>query len=699
MEKTGKTIRTWLGRFILVLLGGCAVIGSVSAQSPGNIPSPYVDSLRRELAAASTPAARLPLCRQLLEVTWQQPQEAEILTLLLHTAFQLDSAEVAYRTLGSLCRHYYNRSEGDSLQYWGAYIDSVSTTRNECPDALFDYGYIRCIYHLSIGHYELAMNESLRLLARAERENQPYGQMMTRYAIALVYQAVGRDREALDALREGKPWLDWYNRDPLFELQYLSDKMHSLLRLRELDEAEHTLSLYKQKLQEAEQVFSRRGLPFPVDWQWWYLYSYYTRFYLLKQQPLRARASLEKAKRYAAASADSTMKYLYYEAQTAYWMERKDYFRAAASADSALALETRAEMLKLKIDALRGAGAVGAASAAYKELLAFSDVAWNQALSRQMEQLDSLNNLNDKARQASVLRNRHEQLAVKQHQLVGSVAVCLVLAAVLYGMYRLYRRTNRLRGELLRERQSLLRAERFLLQAKEEAEESNRKKSAFIANISHEIRTPLNAIVGFSELLAESEFTETERQEFASLINYNAELLMNLINDVLDLSRLEAGNYQVAVKEADWVDCCRRALDSVRHRVAPGVELVFACEATSYVSPTDAQRLQQLLSRLLLNAAKFTEWGSIRLALEIDEAHRRVQVSVTDTGCGIPPEKHQAVFETFEKLDDFQQGTGLGLPICRNIALRLGGVLFIDPAYREGARFVFVRPFEITDAL
>lgn len=699
MEKTGKTRKTWLRNLILLLLGGYAAISRVSAQPVDNISSPYVDSLRRELTAVSSPADRLPLYRQLLEVTWQQPQEAGILTSLLQTARELDSVGTVYETLGSLCRHYYNRAMSDSLRYWGAYIDSVSTARNECPDALFDYGYILCIYHLAIRNYELAMNESLRLLARAKREDQPYGQMMARYDIALIYQAVGRDEEALETLREGKPWLDRYNRDPLFELQYLSDMMHSLLRLGELEEAKQTLSLYKQRLQEAEQVFGRRGLPFPADWQWWYLYSYYARYYLLKQQPAKARASLEKAKRYADASSDPTMKYVYYEAQAAYRMERKDYLRAVAEADSALALETRAEMLKLKVEALQGAGSIAAASTAYKELLAFSDTTWNNALSRQMEQLASLNNLNDKARQAAMLRNRREQLSVKQRQVAASVAICLVLAALLYGMYRLYKGTNRLREELLRERHSLLRTERFLKQAKEEAEEANRKKSAFIANISHEIRTPLNAIVGFSELLAENEYTESEKQEFASLINHNAELLMNLINDVLDLSRLESGNYKVSVKEADWADCCRRALDSVRHRVAPGVELIFTCTAAPYVLPTDAQRLQQLLSRLLLNAAKFTERGSIRLALETDEANRRVQVSVTDTGCGIPPEKHQAVFETFEKLDDFRQGTGLGLPICRNIALRLGGTLFIDPAYRDGARFVFIKPFEITDAV
>ena len=167
---------------------------------------------------------------------------------------------------------------------------------------------------------------------------------------------------------------------------------------------------------------------------------------------------------------------------------------------------------------------------------------------------------------------------------------------------------------------------------------------------------------------------------------------MNLINDVLDLSRLEAGNIIFNIQPVDLLDCCRKSMSEMEHRLAPGVHLSFVPASDSFVLNTDPYRVQQLLVNLLINAAKFTKEGEIVLSFEIDNEKQEVCLAVTDTGCGIPLNKQNRIFERFEKLDEFAQGTGLGLPICRIIADRLGGRLFIDSSYENGARFVFIHP-------
>ena len=220
---------------------------------------------------------------------------------------------------------------------------------------------------------------------------------------------------------------------------------------------------------------------------------------------------------------------------------------------------------------------------------------------------------------------KSEQEALKQKQIVVSIGLLLVLMGLLYMLWRIYMHTKRLRNELLQEKDSLTASEKQLRVVTKEAEAANKKKSAFIANISHEVRTPLNAIVGFSELLASSEYSEEEKIRFAGEVNHSSELLLNLVNDVLDLSRLESGKIKFSVKPNDLVACCQRALDSIRHRVKPGVRLTFTPSIESYTLNTDALRLQQLLTNLLSNAAKFTSEGEINLSFTVDEGKEEVR--------------------------------------------------------------------------
>lgn len=236
-------------------------------------------------------------------------------------------------------------------------------------------------------------------------------------------------------------------------------------------------------------------------------------------------------------------------------------------------------------------------------------------------------------------------------------------------------------------------AEIELRYAKEKAEESDRLKSKFLANMSHEIRTPLNAIVGFSEVMSLQESTPEEQRDFARIIKVNSDLLLRLINDILDISRLETGKIKLTFAEQEIISLSQKILATVKScALHPDVQFVFESTYDSFMLNTDAQRLQQILINLLNNANKFTQQGDIKLSFWVNELSGSAMFAVSDTGCGIPKEMHQKVFERFEKLDEYAQGTGLGLSICKMTIQQMGGNIWIDNNYTNGTRFVISHP-------
>lgn len=235
-----------------------------------------------------------------------------------------------------------------------------------------------------------------------------------------------------------------------------------------------------------------------------------------------------------------------------------------------------------------------------------------------------------------------------------------------------------------------------LIDAKEKAETADRLKSAFLANMSHEIRTPLNSIVGFSDVLAVGGSTEEEQQSYYQIIKTNSDLLLRLINDILDLSRLEANRVTLTWEECDVVQLCSQVVASVSFsRQSSENQFLFTTSFESFRMVTDVQRMQQVMINLLSNANKFTKCGKITLDFSVNEETQMAVFSVTDTGCGIPKEKQGLVFERFEKLNEYAQGTGLGLSICKLIVHKWKGSIWIDPDYTGGARFVFSHPLNL----
>lgn len=235
---------------------------------------------------------------------------------------------------------------------------------------------------------------------------------------------------------------------------------------------------------------------------------------------------------------------------------------------------------------------------------------------------------------------------------------------------------------------------------KEKAVQAIQRKNMFLSNMSHEVRTPLNAIVGFSAVLTDEDesFDDESRREFSEIIKVNSFQLLKLINDILDFSDFENDNITFNIRTHDAVKLCNEVVETVMASRKLEVEMRFDTDLSVLMLDTDDARLRQVLINLLVNATKFTEQGSIVLELKMADADTAL-FSVTDTGCGIPPEKQHLIFERFEKLNDFVQGSGLGLSICQLIVKYMNGKLWVDSGYTRGARFCFTHPLKYNPAL
>ena len=231
--------------------------------------------------------------------------------------------------------------------------------------------------------------------------------------------------------------------------------------------------------------------------------------------------------------------------------------------------------------------------------------------------------------------------------------------------------------------------EQMLIKAKDKAEEADRLKSAFLANMSHEIRTPLNAIIGFSSMLEEAEDQE-EKHQYITIIEDNNKLLLQLISDILDLSKIEAGTFDIIPEKVNAKQLCSDLFQAMQMKVTPQVELRLKDDLPELTFTSDKNRLYQVLLNFVTNAFKFTSEGSITIDYQING--NEVKFSVQDTGMGVEPEKQEAIFTRFVKLNSFIPGTGLGLPICQSIVTQLGGKIGVESEPGKGSCFWFTHP-------
>ena len=619
---------------------------------------------------------------------------------LYENAMAVDSISVAYLGLKNLAEYYYDQSVRDSLEYYCSLVDSIAKARHEYPNVLFDVKSLSCQDLLWLGNYELTMSEAMDLYRLASNLDHRYGLLRCSETLGLIYQRIRRDsdavvsfQESLDLLKDIKDVPDIMDT----KVRLTSYQLESSVRTKQYASTERILGQYKALLDEQYKIYQEKNDLLSIKREYWLLYSFYTSFYLSQGDLENAKRSLDQASSYA----DSNWVEGDYAINT-YLAVKARYHKAAGDIPLALhcineVLETERlpEDIQFKADILKEQGQLGEVMALYDELYSTLTKRRGTSFLRQVNQLRTLHELHEKELKETELKEAGQRIARKQDLLIFILSISVVLLILLYVLFLYYRHLRSLKNQLQREKELLLESQRQLIKEKTRAEEASLMKSAFLANMSHEVRTPLNAIVGFSGLLVEPSTDEEERKEYSSIIRNNTDLMLNLVNDVLDLSRMETGDLHFDIKDHLLLVCCQMALESVRHRIPDGVKLTFSPAGEPIVVHVDNLRLQQLLT----NAAKFTEKGEINLSFQLEPDRKKVRIAVTDTGAGIPLEKQATIFNRFEKLDDYKPGVGLGLSICLLIAERLDGALFIDSSYTDGARFVLILSCEIDSSI
>lgn len=318
-------------------------------------------------------------------------------------------------------------------------------------------------------------------------------------------------------------------------------------------------------------------------------------------------------------------------------------------------------------------------------------IANEQVASSEFATLLNVEKLNAEKKEL-MLQAQEKELHNKTTLIISLIILLGILFIFLYRENFLKRKLKVSEAELKIRNEELMVSREELRKAKDIAEASSRMKTTFIQSMTHEIRTPLNSIVGFSQVLSDHYSNSPETQEFVNIIKSNSNDLLRLVTDVLTLSELDQYEQLPIDPETDLHAICQLASEVAKDNTQKDVEVLFEPERESLLIRSNSERISQVLNNLAHNATKFTTHGSIRIAYSVLEAEKKIEISVTDTGTGIPKDQQEAVFERFYKMNSFTQGTGLGLPICRSIAEKLGGSLRIDTSYTEGCRMILTLP-------
>lgn len=637
------------------------------------------DSLLHLLNATASSEKKIQIYRDLADISIDAPDAKTYLLKMYREAEKINDKKNMLDALNDIVTGAIISYNKDSIIKYTEYIKKIATTEEK--ERLLPFYHIRIFESQCFSDQkETAIKEELNLLDSIN--DNVYGKIASAYTMGFSFYIHGQFDKALphleNALQLTKtiPEKDRYDYQRYITLNLCFTYAQTGKEKESIKIMENLINLVELKYKtdyEKQRPFYKIEL---------YLLQYYS--FMIGNLPY---LTVEQAQDYwnriqiiGKTLTNDLDRYNYYLCANNYYSNnriKKDYPRAIEANDSLIRIAKTLAPVNLP-------GLYNINSLLYEEIKDYpnalkylkishqiQDSLTTDAAHKQLNELQVKYNLN-------ALNNEKTMLEVKNKQtLLISLSILLIIViSICTYLYFSLKKEKRMKMELK------------VLHGK--AQESEKMKQAFINSICHEIRTPLNAIVGFSDLIMNEDIDAEMRREFPAEIQKSTVLLTGLVNSMLEVANLDVSEEKLPCEATDLKDICTQEMELLNKK--PGIEYILDIAPESMIIQTNVQYLTQVIGHLLNNANKFTEKGCITLSYEADKQQEHISISVTDTGCGIPKEKYEEVFNRFSKLDTFVPGNGLGLYLCRLIVKRLAGEIKIDPSYAEGTRMVVTLP-------
>ena len=584
--------------------------------------------------------------------------------------------------------YYFQGTKEDSVIYYTNKVKDFAKATNQPKYYYFAWANRLITYYLKTSRPNIALYEVQKMLKEAQEEDDKTGLSRCYNIMSQIYTIKRFDSLACEwRLKEieltEKYKLENYNISQTYAriASYYINQQKQKEALEALKKAVATANSSTQKVSAKLEYVT--------------FYSKFGDFQAAEKILAECKEAFEQDKRL------ESIKKRLYSIECLYYQETKQYQKALEAAEMQEKEERRLSESVLSGNHYRTQGEIyrkmGNMNLAAKYLQMYINaddslkIANEQVASSEFATLLNVEKLNAEKKEL-MLQAQNKELHNKTIQITSLIILLGILFLFLYRENFLKRKLKTSEGELKIRNEELTVSREELRKAKDIAEANSRMKSTFIQSMTHEIRTPLNSIVGFSQVLSDHYSNSPETQEFVNIIKSNSNDLLRLVSDVLALSELDQYEQLPTDTETDINTICQLASEVAKDNKQKEVEVLFEPERENLLIRSNSERISQVLNNLVHNAAKFTTHGSIRIAYSVLEAEKKIKISVTDTGTGIPENQQEAVFERFYKIDSFTQGTGLGLPICRSIAEKLGGSLLLDSSYTDGCRMVLILP-------
>ena len=539
-------------------------------------------------------------------------------------------------------------------------------------------------YYIIQGEYNIALLEAEKMLQEAKGEKKQGSIDECYYALANVYTAKGLVKKSQEFMLKE---IDIFENANVFRYNISCQYSDAAKIYIDLGEAEKAPELLKKALKTSRSTYHEVTAKLV-----------YVSLYLAQGDTAAARKALEECRQMfmGEPSMKRHIHYLY-DVEIDYNWRVGNYNKALSVLDERETelrkknnLTTLMALRKTKADILWDMNRKEEAAGLYRDFLLEQkkEKERNEEITTsEFATMLNLQQLNaEKVRLEKI--SQKKQLQNTRTILFSVLGLLCIVVIFLWQQRKLNAKLHRAKNKLDEQNRTLIKAEEELRKAKEVAEQSNWLKTMFIQNMSHEIRTPLNSIVGFSGVLVDMLDEKEDIGQYVALIESNSKLLLKLVGDILDISILDS-EVEIKHNAVDVNACCQASIDAAGASFDPGVKLIFEPACDELIINSNYSYIVQVLDNLLGNASKFTHVGSVTLTYEVKKEDNQLIFTVTDTGIGIPVEEQERVFERFVKLDNFSQGAGLGLSICRIVAERLGGYLRIDKGYTQGTRVIF----------